>query len=114
MYLPRESVSQAARWRVGAKVRQGAGYVAERRSWAAATPVPMTLAMVAVRGWRRPTAAAAVVTVAAMSASDPTAVAAAGSAATAAALVSLAWAVQLEMEMCKGWVGGCCSPASGA
>ena len=57
---------------------------------------------------------AAVATVAAMSASDPTAVAASESAANAAGLVALAWAVQLEMEMCQGWVGACCSPASGA
>ena len=112
MYLPRESVSLAARWWVGARVHQRPESVAER-SLAAATPVAMAAA---APGWRRPNAAAsAVATVAAVSASDPTAVAAEGSAATAAGLVALARAVQLEMEMCLVWVyWACCSRASGA
>lgn len=88
--------------------------MAERRSWAAATPVVMA----AVPGWMHSTAAAAAVAiVAAMSAFDPiavAAVAAARMAATAAGLVALAWAVQLKIEMYQGWVGACCSPASGA
>jgi len=99
--------------------RQGAGSGADRRSLAAATPVVMAVAMLvamaAAPGWRRPTAASAAVgTVPATSVSDPTADSASGNAPTAAGLVALAWAVQLEMEMCQGWVGACCSPASGA